>query len=73
MPNLPSSLAVVRVAVASLLRSPGHTGRLYGAEDIAGAVNDACAIDGDVGVDVKMLLCAFANDTADEYALSYAE
>ena len=77
MPSFPKSLAAVRAAVASLLRPADHSGSLYSADDIADALNIAANVDGSASistkVDVTLLLRAFANDTADEFVLAYAE
>lgn len=75
MPVLPSSLSPVRVAVASLLLLPGHSGHLYFAKDIANALNNTISADDDptifARVDATTLLRAFANDATYEYGLEY--
>ena len=73
-PNLPRPL---RSAVASVLLSLYHSGRLYGAKDIANTVNDAAGALYDpaisTGATVTMLLRPFANDAANEFRLQYDE
>ena len=73
MPTLPNRLAVVRAAVASLLRNQNHAGSLYSAEDIVDALNAATDFNGNAAIDVSLLLRAFANDAADEFVLAYDE
>ena len=77
MPTLPNRLAAVRAAVASLLRNQNHAGSLHSAEDIADALNAAADFNGNaaisLGIDVSLLLRAFANDAADEFVLAYDE
>ena len=77
MPTLPKRLAVVRAAVASLLRNSLRSGSLYGADDIANALNIAAGVDGNSStstkVDAALLLRAFANDAEDEFVLVYGD
>ena len=73
MPTLPCSLAPVRAAVASMLRSPDHAGNLYRADDVATALNIAADVTDGAAIDTTMLLRAFANEAADEFILRYDE
>ena len=77
MSTLPRSLAVVRNGVANILLSSDHSGRLYSADDIAGALNNGAAVDESPSITARIsvttLLRAFANCAADSYALSYDE
>ena len=73
MPTLPCSLAPVRAAVASMLRSPDHAGNLYRADDVATALIIAADVTDGAAIDTTMLLCAFSNEAADEFVLTYAE
>ena len=74
MPTLPKNFAAVRAAVASVLLSPVHRNKLYGAVDIAAALNTAANIDRNASitkkVDVTMLLRAFAHPDP-EFMLNY--
>ena len=73
MPHLPKKLAPVRAAVASILLPQDHVSHLYSAADIANALNVAADVDGNdainAGVDVTLLLRAFANEGGDDYFL----
>ena len=75
MPTLPRSCAVVRKAVALLLGSPDHSGKLYGGEDVAFLLNNAAGVDDNPDVATRMnvttLLRSFANDAANVYGLEY--
>ena len=73
MPCLPKSLAAVRTAVASLLRSSDRAGSLHGADNITVLLNIAADVSSDAGIDVTMLLRAFANKSVDEHKLKYNE
>ena len=77
MSILPRSLAVVRNGVANILLSSGHSGRLYSADDIAGALNNGAAVDENPSITARIsvttLLRAFANCAADSYVLKYDE
>ena len=66
MSILPRSLAVVRNGVANILLSSDHSGRLYSADDVAGALNDGAAVDETpitARIGVTMLLRAFSPTT----------
>ena len=76
MPSLPKRLGPVRVAVASILHHHLHIGNLYSAGEIANALNIEADVDGNdainAGVDVTLLLRAFANEGGDDYELPYS-
>jgi hypothetical protein len=73
MPHLPKKLAPVRAAVASILSHYLHVGNLYDAGEIANALNIEADVAGNdainAGVDVTLLLRAFANEGGDDYFL----
>ena len=77
MPTLPHRLAIVQVAVASLLWSPPHFVSLYSAADVTNTFNFLVDFNGSAAIstqiDVTLLLHAFANDAADEFVLAYDE
>ena len=66
MPHLPKNLAPVCEAVASILSHYLHVGNLYDAGEIANALNIEVNVAGNntinAGVDVTLLLRAFANE-----------
>ena len=71
MPTLPHSLAPIWAAVASILLSPEHAQKLYGADDVAAALNIAADAFNGARVDTTMLLRAFANEAVGEFRLNY--
>ena len=75
MPHLPKKLARVRAAVSSILLPQDHVSHLYSAADIANALNVAADVDGNdainAGVDVTLLLRAFAHEGEGDYEVSY--
>ena len=75
MPVLPKHHTPLRLATAHVLLSPDHSGKLYGAEDIAYAINDAVDVTNNPSVSTKVdataLIRAFANNNADDFVLPY--
>ena len=72
MPILPHSRAVIRNGVTNILLSSGHSGRLYVADDVVGALNDGAAVVKmpiTACLGITMLLCAFARKMADARSL----
>ena len=74
MPTLPTSLAVVRSAVALALLSSEHTGNLSIVMDIAGAFNMTADVEGNATITTKsnanLLRRAFAQPD-NEFVLQY--
>ena len=75
MLHLPKKLALVRTAVASILSHYRHVGNLYNVGEITNTPNIKADVAGnatiDAGVDVTLLLWAFANEGWDNYLLPY--
>jgi hypothetical protein len=59
------------------MRNRNHAGSLYSAKNIVDALNAAANFNGNaaisLGIDVSLLLRAFANDAADKFFLAYDE
>ena len=75
MPTLTKNLRAIREAVASILRSGDHVGKLYSSTDIALALNAASDADNnpeiDISIDSKLVIRAFVFDGKLEYTLPY--
>ena len=74
MPILPKYHAPLRLATVDILLSPVHSGKLYGAEDIASyTINDMTNVTNNPSmftkVDVTALLHTFANENEDHFAM----
>ena len=61
--------------MALLLKSPDHSGKIYGGEDVAFLLNNAAGVDDNphvsTRINVTTLLRSFANDAANVYGLAY--
>lgn len=77
MPALPKNLRAIRRAVASILRSGDHAGKLYSSNDIASALSIVSDADNDpeidINIDSKLVVRAFSFDGKSEHALPYCE
>ena len=75
MPTLTKNLRAIREAVASILRSGDHAGKLYSLTDIALALNAASDSDNnpeiDISIDSKLVVQTFVFDGKLEYTLMY--
>ena len=72
MPNLPKRLAPLRAAVASSLLRYLHTNNLHSGNNIATVLNIAADVERDDArsVNATLLMRAFANEGANEFALA---
>ena len=75
MPILPKYHAPLRMVTADILLSPVHSGKLYGAEDIAHTINNMADVTNhpsmSTKVNVTALIHAFANQNENHFFLPY--
>ena len=75
MPILPKYHAPLRLATSDILLSSVQSGKLYGAKDIACTINNVADVTNNPSmftkVDVAELIHAFANESEDDFVLSY--
>ena len=72
MRTLLGVLAPVRAVVASLLLPTWHANRLYSADDITVILNITADVADGARADATLLLCAFANEACNSFALEYS-